>query len=81
MWAPRSPSAGRTGSSSGIAHVDPSTIHGPLYSDAADKFPDATKARDELGWEPRYGRQDTIRESVEYMRGLPRDLFERLRGF
>jgi len=70
-----------TGSSSAIAHVDPSTIHGPLFADAADKFPDATKARNELGWEPRLGRLETIRDSVEYMRRLPRPLFEHLRGF
>jgi nucleoside-diphosphate-sugar epimerase len=40
------------GSRSQIVFIDPKTIYGPTYEEANDKFPDAEKARTELGWEP-----------------------------
>lgn len=51
------------GSKSEIQFVDPKTIFGPLYEEASDKFPDATKAICELGWEPKYGIDETIRSA------------------
>lgn len=35
-----------------ITFVDPKSIYGPLFAEAADKYPDATKAMTELGWRP-----------------------------
>lgn len=64
-----------------IVFVDPKSIYGPLYEEANNKFPDATKAIAELKWEPRYGRHEAIRDTVNYMRGLPERLFLHLRGF
>lgn len=47
-------------SRSEIHFVDPKTIYGQLYEEASDKFPDAGKAMSELGWEPKYGIDETI---------------------
>lgn len=35
-----------------IAHVDPKAIHGPLFAEAHDKFPDERRAAIELDWNP-----------------------------
>jgi len=37
-----------------IEYIDPKTIHGPLFSEAADKYPDPTKAYNDLGWHPQH---------------------------
>jgi UDP-glucose 4-epimerase len=50
-----------TGSTSEIHIVDPTTLHGPGFREAADKVPDITKAREELGWNP----TRTLRQVVE----------------
>ena len=48
--------------------VDPKTIYGPTYREASDKFPDATKAQGELGWQPRFDIEQTIRDAcTEYL--------------
>lgn len=52
-----------TGSTSEIAHVDPTTIYGAHYAEASDKYPDAEKAKNELGWAPRYDITATIRDA------------------
>jgi len=64
-----------------IVFVDPTTIYGPLYEEANNKFPDASKAIAELGWEPRYGRNQAIEDTFLYMKGLPERLLFHLRGF
>jgi nucleoside-diphosphate-sugar epimerase len=56
-------------SKSEIIFVDPKTIYGPLYEEANDKFPDATKAEMELGWIPKYSIDETISDAYnEYNR-------------
>jgi UDP-glucose 4-epimerase len=70
-----------TGSASGIRFVDPREIYGPLYAEADDKYPDATKARCEIDWQPGVGLRETIEGSWRYMRGLPEPLLRQLRGF
>jgi len=70
-----------TGSESRIVFTDPRTVYGPLYEEANNKFPDATKALAELGWKPRYGLQAAIEDTLNYMRGLPEPLLMHLRGF
>jgi nucleoside-diphosphate-sugar epimerase len=50
-------------SKSEIIFVDPKTIYGPLYEEANDKFPDATKAEMELGWVAKYSIDETISDA------------------
>jgi len=58
-------------SNSEIIFVDPKKIYGPLYEEANDKYPDATRAEMELGWSPDYTIDDTIRDAfLEYKRQL-----------
>jgi UDP-glucose 4-epimerase len=70
-----------TRSASCIVFVDPKTIYGPLYEEANNKFPNASKALTELAWIPRYERTAIIEETVLYMKGLPEPLLLQLRGF
>lgn len=37
-----------------VKYLDPKSLHGPLYAEAADKYPDASKAMHELGWQPKH---------------------------
>lgn len=57
------------GSNSAIEHVDPRTIYGPHYREAASKIKlcDISKAR-ELGWSPGKSLDDIIVEVAEYFR-------------
>ncbi len=55
----------RTGSKSEIVFVDPRTIYGPLYAEASDKYPDASRAMRELGWRPKYGIDRIILDAIE----------------
>jgi len=55
-------------STSRIDYVDPKKLFGPLFEEANDKYPDADKAMNQLGWRPRYGLDAVIRESLEYIR-------------
>ena len=57
------------GGDSPIEHVDPRTIYGPHYREAASKIKlcDIDKARD-LGWSPRKSLDDIIVEVAEYFR-------------
>lgn len=68
------------GSHSEVRFVDPTTIFGPLYREANDKFPDATRARTQLDWHPAHGRERTIRDTIEFMRRLPADVFAAVAG-
>lgn len=55
----------RVGSGS-ISVVDPVMLHGPDFREAADKVPDASKARTDLGWAPQYTREEIIASVVEF---------------
>jgi nucleoside-diphosphate-sugar epimerase len=57
-----------TGSKSQITFVDPKTIFGPLYAEAHDKYPDATKAKKEFGWVPKFDVDRIVRDAVEEFR-------------
>lgn len=52
----------------GVTFVDPRDIWGPLYAEAADKFPDASKAMDELDWAPMKDIGATIADAYGYVR-------------
>ncbi len=69
-----------TDSQSRIVHVDPKAIYGPLYEEANNKFPDATRAMAELGWNPQYGRRQIVEQTVAFMKSLPERLVRYLQG-
>lgn len=52
-----------TDSKSRVEFVDPKEIWGQYFEEAADKYPDATKATIELGWKPEYNIEEIIEET------------------
>lgn len=56
----------KTHTISEIIHVDPKTIHGPLYEEAWDKIPDATKIKNELNWNPLYSKNKIIDDVINF---------------
>lgn len=64
-------------SDSELTFVDPKTIYGDYYEEASDKYPDAVKAKKELGWEPVHSIESTIRSAFEeYLRQLKKGLIK-----
>jgi len=55
-----------TNSESEIKFFDPKTIHGPLYEEAWDKIPDATKIKERLGWNPKYSKDVIVNDVIEF---------------
>lgn len=68
-------------SSSEITFLDGREIYGEHYAEAADKYPDATKAMTELNWQPTRTIDDTIRSVQLYMTFSMPDTFQDLAGF
>jgi UDP-glucose 4-epimerase len=62
-----------TGSSSPIHHVDPKKLHGDSFEEASDKYPDAARARTELGWEPQHDLERIVRDATDYIRAERKD--------
>jgi nucleoside-diphosphate-sugar epimerase len=62
-----------TRSQSRVTYVDPKKLFGDLFEEANDKYPDADRAIQELGWTPRAGVDDIIIETYDYMRAGRRD--------
>lgn len=60
-------------SRSQITFVDPKQLWGPLFEEANDKYPDADRAMRQLEWSPRWGVDEIIRETAEYIRADRRD--------
>lgn len=69
-----------TGSTSGKMNVDPKQLYGPNYEEANNKFPDSTQAMQELGWNPVYSKEETIRQALDYFLKLPDHLKSHLSG-
>ncbi len=44
--------------------VDPRELHGPDFAEAPDKIADATKAMQDLGWEPKISLEETIKDCL-----------------
>lgn len=55
-----------SGSKSQIAHVDPKTLHGPLFEEAPEKIPDSGKIRDLLKWAPTKNVDQVIKEVIDH---------------
>ena len=55
-----------TNSDSEIVHVDPKTIHGPLFEEAWDKIPNADKIKDLLDWKPTLGVDEIIESVIKF---------------
>lgn len=53
-------------SSSQIIFVDPKQLHGPLFEEANDKYPDASLAMNELGWNPKFGVDEVVADALKY---------------
>lgn len=51
-----------TDSRAGVRYVNGKSIYGSLYSEAHDKYPDATKAIRALGWQPVHDLRKIIRD-------------------
>lgn len=50
-----------------ITFTDGKTIYGEQYAEAADKYPDASKAIEQLGWKPILNIDETIKDVLRYM--------------
>lgn len=61
-----------TNSNSTISFVDPTTLHGNLFSEAPEKIPDSEKIKNLLGWTPTKNVDEIIKEVVEFYEQLLR---------
>lgn len=57
-----------TNSSSNIKHVDPVTLHGPLFAEAPEKIPNSKKIKSRLGWRPTKNVDEVIQEVIDFYR-------------
>lgn len=55
-------------SNSSIAHIDPVSLHGPLFSEAPEKIPNSEKIKSLLGWKATKGVDEILNEVVEYFK-------------
>lgn len=68
------------GSASAIQFLDGREVYGPHYAEAADKYPDASRAIKELRWQPQYDIEATIRSVHLYMTWSAANTFHELSG-
>lgn len=55
-------------SRSEIIFVDPKELWGPLFEEANDKYPDADRAINDLGWHPEFQLPETILDTARYIK-------------
>jgi nucleoside-diphosphate-sugar epimerase len=53
-------------SDSNIVNIDPTTLHGPLFSEAPEKIPNSEKIKSLLGWEATKETDDILKEVIDY---------------
>jgi UDP-glucose 4-epimerase len=58
----------RTGSESGIVHLDYEDVYGPGYEDMERRVPNCDRVRDLIGWTPRYSLDQIIDAVAAYQR-------------
>jgi nucleoside-diphosphate-sugar epimerase len=59
-----------TNSKSNIIHVDPITLHGPLFTEAPEKIPNSEKIKTLLGWKATKDTDDVITEVVNFYKKI-----------
>ena len=59
-----------TQTNSGIVHVDPITLHGPLFSEAPEKIPNSNKIETLLGWKPTKSVDEVIDEVINFYKRI-----------
>jgi nucleoside-diphosphate-sugar epimerase len=64
-----------------LTFMDGRDVYGPLYAEAADKYPDASKAMRDLDWHPTRDIRVTVAAVHSYMVWSELPMFERLAGF
>lgn len=69
-----------TRSNSERSFIDPREVYGRSFTEANDKFPEAGRAIDELGWRPAHGVEQIVRDSWEYMTAASSQTFVSLAG-
>jgi nucleoside-diphosphate-sugar epimerase len=55
-----------TNSKSKILNIDPTTLHGPLFTEAPEKIPNSEKIKSLLGWNPTKEIDNIIEEVIDY---------------
>jgi nucleoside-diphosphate-sugar epimerase len=55
-----------TNSTSNIINIDPTSLHGPLFTEAPEKIPNSEKIKTLLGWKATKEVDDIIKEVIEY---------------
>jgi nucleoside-diphosphate-sugar epimerase len=55
-----------TKSTSNIIHVDPVTLHGPLFTEAPEKIPNSEKIKTLLNWKAKKNTDDVINEVINF---------------
>jgi UDP-glucose 4-epimerase len=58
----------RTGSASGVVHLDYEDVYGPGYEDMERRVPNCDRVHDLIGWTPRYDLDDIIDAVTAYRR-------------
>jgi nucleoside-diphosphate-sugar epimerase len=69
-----------TASHSAKAYIDPTTIYGPFFKEANDKFPAAGRAILELGWAPSRSVAEVVSDSWDYIEGCDAGTVSRIAG-
>jgi nucleoside-diphosphate-sugar epimerase len=49
-----------------IIRINPKQIHGNLYEEAWDKIPNSTKIQQELGWSPKFTKDEIIEDVINF---------------
>jgi len=55
-----------TNSNSNIVHIDPITLHGPLFTEAPEKIPNSEKIKTILNWKATKNTDEVINEVVNF---------------
>ena len=53
-------------SNSNVINIDPTTLHGPLFSEAPEKIPNSEKIKSLLGWKATKEVDDILKEVIDY---------------
>jgi UDP-glucose 4-epimerase len=69
-----------TASPSAKQFVDPTTLYGPHFVEANDKFPAAGRAIAELDWRPSHDVEQIVRDTWDYMSAASPETFAQLAG-